>query len=61
MTKEQSHKEKMLHYVEQSIESLESAMNVLECDDNFNNGQSNILNDMYEKIINSVELLKNIK
>jgi len=51
----------MLHYVEQSIESLESAMNVLECDDNFNNGQSNILNDMYEKIINSVELLKNIK
>jgi len=61
MTIEQAHKEEMVHYIEQSIERLELAMNVVECDDSFNNGQSEMLNEIYDKLSAVTKLLDSIK
>lgn len=60
MTIEEAHKEEMIHYIEQAIERLELAMNVIECDEKFSNGQSQVLNGIYDKANEVVEILKTI-
>ena len=60
MTIEEAHKQEMTEYIKSAIEYLEMAMNVVECDDKFNNGQSKELNIIYDKANNSIKSLENI-
>lgn len=57
---EEAHRKEMLEYIKSSIYYLEMAMNVVECDDNFNDGQSEKLNKMYDKTSEVIKTLENI-
>lgn len=58
MTIEEAHMQEMTEYIKSAVEYLEMAMNVVECDDDFNKGQSEKLNKIYDK---SEEALKTIE
>lgn len=60
MTAEEAHKQEMLKYIKSSIEYLEMAANVIECDDNFNEGQSKKIDPIYNKCINAIKILESI-
>jgi hypothetical protein len=47
-------------YIDLVIDSLEKAMNVIECDERFNDGQSENLNKVYDKIRVQIIKLKSI-
>ena len=49
-------KQGMYVYINLAIDNLKKAMNVLECDERFNDGQSEKLNETYDKI--RVQILK---
>lgn len=60
MTIEEAHKQEMLEYIETAISYLGMALNVIECDDNFNEGQSKKLDRIYDKSINAIKILESI-
>ncbi|MFT9493400.1 hypothetical protein [Anaerosolibacter sp.] len=49
-------KQGVYEYIQLAIDNLEKAMNVIECDERFNDGQSEKINEMYDKI--RVQILK---
>ena len=57
---EEVRKQEMLEYIKSAIHLLEKALNVVECDENFNNGQSYKLNKIYEKTTKKIKELENI-
>jgi hypothetical protein len=60
MTIEEAHKQEMSEYIKSAIEYLEMALNVVECDDKFNDGQSEKLNQIYDKVSSTVKTLESI-
>lgn len=60
MTIEEALKQEMLEYIKSAIDYLEMALNVVECDDKFNNGQSQELNKIYDKTAETLKTLKDI-
>lgn len=60
MTIEDAYKKEMNEYIKSAIEYLEMALNVVECDDKFNDGQSEELNQIYDKVSNTIKSLEDI-
>lgn len=60
MNSEETHKQEMIEYIKSAIYYLEMATNVLEYDDRFNDGQSKVLNKIYDKGTEAIKILKNI-
>lgn len=60
MTIEEAHKQEMLEYIKSAIDYLEMALNVVECDDKFNNGQSQELSKVYDKTAKTLKILEDI-
>lgn len=58
MTIEEAHKQEMFEYIKSAIHYLEMATNVVECDDGFNDGQSDELNKIYCNIAGVIKLLE---
>lgn len=58
MTIEEAHKQEMFEYIKSAIDYLEMATNVVECDDRFNDGQSDGLNKIYVNIAGVIKLLE---
>lgn len=59
--KEEKVKVQMLSYITGATKQIEYAMNIVEADDNFNNGQNNELNELYKKIGHAWDILINIQ
>lgn len=57
---ENAHKQEMCEYVKSAIYYLELAMNVIECDDKFNDGQSEKLNKIYDKVTEAKGILESV-
>jgi hypothetical protein len=55
-----AHKNEMYEYIKSAIHYLELAQNVVECDDKFNDGQSEELNEIYDKVAEAIKLIENI-
>lgn len=53
-------KQEIVNYVEQSKICLELALNVVESDDNFNDGQCKKVNELYDKISKIYDEFKNV-
>lgn len=53
-------KQEVYVYINLAIDNLKKAMNVIECDERFNDGQSEIINKTYENIQIQILKLKNI-
>ena len=47
-------------YVDNAIENLEYAMNIVECNDNFNNAQNEEIDNIYQKLSSAIKILENI-
>ena len=60
MTIEEAHRLEMLEYAKSAIYYLELALNVIECDDRFNNGQSEMLNNIYDKSSKVIKELESL-
>lgn len=60
MTIEEAHKQEMLEYIKSAINFLEMALNVVECDDKYNNSQSAELSRTYDKVADAVKTLESI-
>ena len=52
------HKQEMIAYIKNAVEYIEMAMNVVECDDEFNDGQSELLNAIYKDASKAWDILK---
>lgn len=57
---EEAHEQEMCEYIKSAIHYLELATNVLECDDKFNDGQSEKLNRIYDKSIEAIKILETV-
>ncbi|MGG7143566.1 hypothetical protein ACQPVP_08875 [Clostridium nigeriense] len=53
-------KEKIRNYIRHSIDSLEIAMNLIECDDDLNNSEDKEIDNVYQKISSSIKILEDI-
>lgn len=51
---------KVEYYIKCSIDSLEIAMNIIECSDDLNEGQNKEVSDLYKKISDAVKILEDI-
>lgn len=60
MTIEEAHNKEMCEYIKSAIEYLEMALNVVECDDKFSGGQSEKLNQIYDKVSDTLKTLESI-
>ena len=58
MDLEMAHKQEMIAYIKNAVEYIEMAMNVVECDDEFNDGQSELLNAIYKDASKAWDILK---
>jgi len=58
MDLEMVHKQEMIAYIKNAVEYIEMAMNVVECDDEFNDGQSELLNAIYKDASKAWDILK---
>ncbi|GAA0115242.1 hypothetical protein [Clostridium senegalense] len=57
---EQIYKREMLRHIESAISYLEMSTNIIECDNNFNQGQSKKLDQIYNKCIDAIKILESI-
>lgn len=57
---EEAHRQEMIAYINSAKDYLGMAQNVVECDDKFNDGQSKMLNEMYDSISKSLKELEKI-
>lgn len=60
MNKVEEYKKQMNDYIKNSIDSLEHAMNIVECDDTLNDGQSEEAHKIYKKLSKVVKELEDI-
>lgn len=60
MNIEEAHKQEMHEWIKQAVEYLEMAMNVVECDNNFNEGQSETLDKIYHVTAKAIKSLESI-
>lgn len=60
MTIEEAHRQEMIIYINSAKDYLRMAQNVVECDDKFNDGQSKMLDEMYDSISKSLKELEKI-
>ena len=58
MNIEDAHEQEMIEYIKSAIHYLGLAMNAVECDDKFNDGQSEKLNKIYDKASKAIEILE---
>lgn len=47
-------------YVDNAIENLEYGMNIVECNDNFNDAQNEEIDNIYQKLSSVIKILENI-
>lgn len=53
-------KEKVKSYAKYSIDSLEIAMNVIECHDTLNNSENEEIDGIYNKLSEAIKVLREI-
>lgn len=53
-------KEKIRKYTTYSIDSLEIAMNKIECIDELNDGQNEEMDNIYQKLSSAIKILEDI-
>lgn len=53
-------KEKIKNYTKYSIDSLEIAMNMIECNDELNDGQNEEMDSIYQKLSSAIKILEDI-
>lgn len=47
-------------YVDSAIENLEYGMNIVECNNNFNDAQNEEIDNIYQKLSSAIKILENI-
>ncbi|MFQ8922578.1 MAG: hypothetical protein ACLR60_11840 [Clostridium paraputrificum] len=47
-------------YVDNAIENLEYGMNIIECNDELNNGQNDEMDNIYQKLSSAIKILEDI-
>lgn len=47
-------------YVDSAIENLEYGMNIVECNNNFNDAQNEEIDNIYKKLSSTIKILENI-
>lgn len=47
-------------YVNNAIENLEYGMNIVECNDDFNNAQNEEIDNIYQKLSSVIKILESI-
>jgi hypothetical protein len=60
ITIEDAHEQEMISLIDLSIDYLEQAMNVVESDNNYNKGQSQRLNKIYDIALEAMRKLRSI-
>lgn len=53
-------KEKIKNYTKYSIDSLEIAMNMIECSNDLNDGQNEEMDSIYQKLSSAIKILEDI-